>query len=320
MFSAVDTIPTTDIEVFPLCLGGNVFGWTADRTASFAVLDGFTSHGGNFIDTADSYSAFAPGNSGGESETILGEWIGARPGIRDRVVIATKVGKLAGHEGLSRKNICAAADASLQRLKVETIDLYYAHADDPSVPIAETLAAFGELVEDGKVRHIGASNFTAPRLAEALATADANNLPRYVALQPHYSLLERSGFEGDLAQLCEREEIACFPYWGLASGFLTGKYRPGGPEIDSPRAAGAREHLDDRGLAVLAALDELAATHDTQPAAIALAWLLAKPSVLAPVASARSPQQLGPLFEAVDVKLSGDEVARLDDVSSAGTR
>ena len=312
MFSAVTVIPSTDLDVFPLCLGGNVFGWTANRTASFAVLDGFLSHGGNFIDTADAYSAFADGNSGGESETLIGEWLAARPGVRDRVLIATKVGKLPGLQGLAPANIRAAAEASLKRLQTETIDLYYAHADDRSVPLRDTLAAFSELVREGKVRHIAASNFTAPRLAQALATSDAEGLPRYVALQPHYSLLERGAYEGELAQLCEREGIACFPYWGLAAGFLTGKYRPGGREIDSPRAAWVEKHLNDRGLAVLAALDEVAAAHDAEVASVALAWLLAKPSVLAPIASARNPQQLSPLFAATRIELSDEQLAKLD--------
>jgi aryl-alcohol dehydrogenase-like predicted oxidoreductase len=308
---AMRAIPGTDLDVSEICLGGNVFGWTADRDASFAVLDAFLAGGGNFIDSADSYSAFAPGNSGGESETILGEWLAARQGVRERVVLATKVGKHPQFTGLSPANIRAAAEASLERLATDRIDLYYAHSDDPSTPIEDTLAAFAALIEEGKVRHVAASNYSAPRLAEALAIAERESLPRYVALQPEYSLVERGAYEGELMDLCEREGLACIPYWGLARGFLTGKYRPGGPDVDSPRAAGAAAYLNERGIAVLEALDEVAAVHDAEVASVALAWLLAQPTVLAPIASARNVEQLGPLLAVPGLQLSADEVERL---------
>jgi aryl-alcohol dehydrogenase (NADP+) len=308
---AMRAIPGTDLDVSEICLGGNVFGWTADRDASFAVLDAFLAGGGNFIDSADSYSAFAPGNSGGESETILGEWLAARSGARERVVLATKVGKHPQFMGLSPANIRAAAETSLARLATDRIDLYYAHSDDPSTPIEDTLAAFAALIEEGKVRHVAASNYSAPRLAEALAIAERESLPRYVALQPEYSLVERGAYEGELMDLCEREGLACIPYWGLARGFLTGKYRPGGPDVDSPRAAGAAAYLNERGIAVLEALDEVAAAHDAEVASVALAWLLAQPTVLAPIASARNVEQLAPLLAVPGLQLSADEVERL---------
>jgi aryl-alcohol dehydrogenase-like predicted oxidoreductase len=308
-------IPGTDLDVSEICLGGNVFGWTADRDASFEVLDAFLAGGGNFIDSADSYSAFAPGNSGGESETVIGEWLTARPDARERVVIATKVGKHPDYMGLSPENIRAAAEASLARLGTDRIDLYYAHEDDPNTPIEDSLAAFGELIADGKVRHVAASNYSAPRLAEALAIAERESLPRYVALQPHYSLVERSAYEGELSELCEREGLACIPYWGLARGFLTGKYRPGGPQIDSPRAAGAAAYLTDKGIALLGVLDDVAAAHQAEVATVALAWLLAHPTVLAPIASARNAEQLGPLLALPGLELSANEVERLTQAS-----
>jgi aryl-alcohol dehydrogenase-like predicted oxidoreductase len=310
------TIPRTDLDVFPLCLGGNVFGWTADRDTSFDVLDAYAAGGGNFVDTADVYMAGAPGNSGGESETIIGEWTAAR-GNRDDVVIATKLGKLSGLEGLAPDTIRQAADASLERLGTDHIDLYYAHGDDPDTPLAETLGAFGELIEAGKVRHIAASNYSAERLAEALAVAEREGLPRYVALQPEYNLLERDYETDGTRELCEREELACFPYFALASGFLTGKYRPGGDDVDSPRAGGAARYLDDRGEAVLKALDEIADAHGVHVAAVALAWLRAQPTVLAPIASARDAEQLAPLLESASLELGAGELDALSSAASA---
>jgi aryl-alcohol dehydrogenase-like predicted oxidoreductase len=306
-------IPRTDLDVFPLCLGGNVFGWTADRDESFAVLDGYAAGGGNFIDTADVYMASVPGNSGGESETIIGEWTAAR-GNRDDVVIATKVGKLPAVEGLAPATIHAAADASLKRLGTDHIDLYYAHADDPDTPLAETLGAFGELIEAGKVRYIAASNYSAERLAEALAVAEREGLPRYVALQPEYNLVERDYETDGLRELCEREDLACFPYFALAAGFLTGKYRDGA-DVDSPRSGLAGKYLNEDGEAVLAALDEVAAAHSVHVAAVALAWLRAQPTVPAPIASARNAEQLAPLLESASLELDAGE---LDALSSAG--
>jgi aryl-alcohol dehydrogenase-like predicted oxidoreductase len=302
-------IPSTDIDVSPLCLGGNVFGWTADRDESFAVLDGFLAGGGNFIDTADVYMAGMPGNSGGESETIIGEWIAAR-GNRDDVVIATKVGKLPGLDNLRAETIRAAADASLQRLGVDQIDLYYSHGDDPDTPLEETLGAFSELIEAGKVRHIAASNYSGARLAEALEVSEREGLPRFVALQPHYNLMERD-YEDDQRPVCERENLACFPYFALAKGFLTGKYRPGGEKVESVRAEGAAAYLDERGEAMLNALDEIAAAHEVEVAAVAIAWLGAQPTVLAPIASARNESQLAPLLAGMNLQLSTDELEKL---------
>ncbi|GHJ47518.1 NADP-dependent aryl-alcohol dehydrogenase [Catellatospora sp. TT07R-123] len=305
----------SDLKVFPLALGGNVFGWTADERASFAVLDAYAEAGGNFVDTADQYSEWVPGNSGGESEEIIGRWLAAR-GNRDQVVIATKVGRYSKAKGLAPDNIRASAETSLRRLGTDRIDLYYAHADDPDTPLAETLAAFGELVQAGKVRYVAASNYTAPRLAEALRIADAEGLPRFVALQPHYNLMHRAEFEQDLAALCLAQDVSVVPYYALASGFLTGKYRPGGAAVDSPRASGAAAHLaDGRGTRVLAALDEVAAAHGVSVAAVALAWLAAQPAVAAPLASARSADQVAPLLESTRVRLTETDLDLLDTAS-----
>ena len=302
-------IPHTDLDVFPLCLGGNVFGWTADERQSCEVLDAYAAAGGNFIDTADVYSAWVSGHAGGESETIIGRWMAAR-GTRSRVVIATKVGMAPGLKGLAPDTIRKAADASLTRLGIDCIDLYYAHADDPDTPLADTLRAFDALVRAGKVRYVAASNYTAPRLAEALAVSRQEGLASYVALQPHYNLVHRGDYEGALRDLCVREELACFPYFSLAKGFLTGKYREGG-QVDSPRAAGALAYLDERGLRLLAALDDLAAAHQTAVAAVALAWLRAQPSVVAPIASARTLDQLADLLPVGNLALSAEEIVRL---------
>lgn len=305
-----------DLKVFPLCLGGNVFGWTADEAASFAVLDAYAEAGGNFIDTADMYSAWVPGHAGGESEAILGRWMAARRN-RDRMVIATKVGQLRGLEGLAAGTIRTAAENSLRRLQTDHIDLYYAHIDDAKTPLAETLAAFDALVRAGKVTHIAASNYSAGRLAEALATSKQNGLARFVAIQPHYNLMHRAEYEGELAALCAREGIVCFPYFALAKGFLTGKYRPG-RTVDSPRAKGAGQYLDARGLRVLAALDEIAAARRTTVAAVALAWLKVQPTVGAPIASARTTAQLSELLPSAALALSREETESLSRVSAPG--
>jgi aryl-alcohol dehydrogenase (NADP+) len=296
------TIADTELDVFPLCLGGNVFGWTADEDASFAVLDAYTEAGGNFIDTADLYA-------GGESEKIIGRWL-ARRGRYDDLVIATKVGMAGDRANLRADTIRAAAEDSLKNLGVDHIDLYYAHRDDLGTPMEESLGAFDDLVREGKVRHIAASNYEASRLAAALRISDTEGLARFVALQPHYNLVERD-FEGDLADLCPRENVAVVPYFGLAKGFLTGKYRPGGPEGDSPRAQRARAYLTDGGVATLGALDEVAAAHDTTVAAVALAWLLAQPTIVSPIASARTPEQLADLLPMAGLDLTADELARL---------
>lgn len=286
-----------------------MFGWTADEAQSFAVLDAYAEAGGNFIDTADVYSAWLPGHNGGESETIIGRWMRSR-GRRDSIIVATKVGSLAAAKGLSAASIRAGAEGSLRRLGVERIDLYFAHIDDAAVPLDETLGAFDALVKEGKVRYIAASNYSAVRLADALAISDREQLARYAVLQPHYSLAHRHDYEGDLQALCARERIGCVPYFSLAMGFLTGKYRPGIP-VDSPRAQGAAAYLNDRGLALLAALDEIAAAHGTTVAAVALAWLRDQPTVVAPIASARNVTQLSELLPMATLSLSDGDRSRL---------
>jgi aryl-alcohol dehydrogenase-like predicted oxidoreductase len=303
----------SDLDVTRLCLGGNVFGWTADRDTSFAVLDAYVAAGGNFVDTSDSYMWRAPGNSGGESETIIGEWLAAR-GNRDDMVIATKVGSWPERQGLSHANITVAVEDSLRRLQTDRIDLYYAHRDDPKTAQEETLDAFDSLVRAGKVRAIGASNFTAERLRSALEISDRDGLTRYVALQPHYNLLERADFETSLAPLLVEQDLACLPYFGLAKGFLTGKYRPDAT-VESVRAEGAREYLDERGLRVLAVLDEIAAGHNVPVAAVSLAWLADQPTVAAPIASARTTEQLADLLPMLELRLTDDELRLLRHVS-----
>ncbi|GAA4983792.1 aldo/keto reductase [Streptomyces hyderabadensis] len=306
---------SSDLDVFPLALGGNVFGWTADRDTSFAVLDAYTAAGGNFVDTADVYSAWVDGNSGGESETVLGQWLAAR-GNRADVVLATKVSEHPEYPGLSAANIKAAADASLRRLGTDHIDLYYTHYDKPEVPVEEIIGALDELVKAGKVRHIAASNISAERLAESLEFSDREGLARYVALQPHYNLVSRDTYEGELRDLAEQAGLAAVPYYALAAGFLTGKYRPGA-DVDSPRAGGAAKHLEtERGRRVLAALDEVAAAHDAPVATVALAWLAAQRTVAAPIASARTVEQLPDLLGVAELSLTEDEVARLTRASA----
>ncbi|MFJ1766138.1 aldo/keto reductase [Amycolatopsis sp. NPDC088138] len=295
----------TDLDVYGLNLGGNVFGWTADEPQSFAVLDAYTAAGGNFVDTSDLYGG------GGRSEEILGNWLTAR-GNRDDVVVATKVGMWDGRPGLSAKNIQAAAEDSLRRLRTDHIDLYYAHRDDPDTPLEETLTAFDALVRAGKVRHLGASNYSAERLADALSTSDKNNLARFAVLQPHYNLVERD-YEHDLAPLVAREGLATLPYFALAKGFLTGKYRSKDEPVDSPRAARASSYLDANGERVLAVLDEVAQAHGVSVATVALAWLRVQPTVAAPIASARTPEQLTDLIASVTLELTGAEVTALSE-------
>jgi aryl-alcohol dehydrogenase (NADP+) len=297
----------TDLDVFPLCLGGNVFGWTADEDASIAVLDAYAEAGGNFIDTADTYMR----PNMGISETIIGRWMAAR-GNRDEMVIATKVGS---DGGLSAANIAAHAEGSLRRLQTDRIDLYYSHKDDLDVPVEETLEAFNALVEAGKVRHIAASNLSGERIAESLRASAREGWARYVALQPHYNLVERERYEREYAPLAAEHGLAVAPYYALAKGFLTGKYRDDSPAVDSPRAEGARAYLDDRGRAVLADLEEIADAHGVPMAAIALAWLKSRPNVVAPIASARSVEQLEHLLPMVEVTLTGDELLRLETAS-----
>ncbi|MFF5860534.1 aldo/keto reductase [Streptomyces sp. NPDC012751] len=305
----------SDLEVFPLSLGGNVFGWTADEQTSFAVLDAYTAAGGNFVDTADAYSAWVEGNKGGESETIIGKWVKAR-GNRSDVVIATKVSQHPEYQGLSAANIKAAADASLRRLDTDYIDLYYTHFDQPEVPVEEIIGALDELVRAGKVRHIAASNISAERLRESLDFSAREGLARYVAVQPHYNLVSRDTYEGPLQDLVASEGLSAVPYFALASGFLTGKYRPG-KAVDSARAGRAAQYADsERGRKVLTALDEVADAHGAPVATVALAWLAAQPTVTAPIASARTVEQLPALLGVAELKLTEDEVAKLTAASA----
>jgi aryl-alcohol dehydrogenase-like predicted oxidoreductase len=308
----------TELDVFALCLGGNVFGWALrDEAESFAVLDDYANAGGNFVDTADVYSAFVPGNSGGESETILGQWMRAR-GNRDRIVIATKVGQLGTRPGLTAANVRAAAEDSLRRLQTDRIDLYYAHRDDSETPLEETHGAFDELVREGKLRHVTASNYSAERLAEALSISEREGFASYVALEPPYSLVNRDTFEGTLQDLCVDRGIAVFPYSSLASGFLTGKYRSDDGAVDSVRAERVgQSYMNERGFAALAALDDVAGAHGVPVSAVALAWVRAQPGVVAPIASATTPGQLAELLSFVALELTPAELERLAAATAA---
>ncbi|MBV9757528.1 MAG: aldo/keto reductase [Alphaproteobacteria bacterium] len=300
------------IEVPPLMFGGNVFGWTADEATSFRLLDALLDAGCNAIDTADVYSVWAPGHRGGESEAVIGNWLKARGG-RDKVVIATKVGMQmgSGDKGLSRRWITRAVEDSLRRLRTDYIDLYQSHRDDEETPLEETLRAFADLVTAGKVRAIGASNYTAPRLKEALATSARLGLPRYESLQPHYNLLERALFEPELEPVCREEGLGVIPYYSLAAGFLTGKYRSEADLGKSPRGGGVKKYLNERGFRVLGVLEDVAARHGAKPGQVALAWLIARPSVTAPIASATNLDQLTDLVEAVRLKLDAGEIERI---------
>lgn len=309
---------TTGLEIAPLVFGGNVFGWTIDQQTSFGVLDAFVDHGFNAIDTADVYSAWAPGNKGGESETIIGNWLKARPGMRDKVVIFTKVGSdlgAPGKKGLSAKWILQAVDESLARLGIEQIDLYFSHWPD-ATPHAETLAAYDTLLKAGKIRAIGASNYNADLLGAALAIARQQGLPTYGALQPEYNLYSRSGFEGALRDLCITEHIGVVTYYSLASGFLTGKYRSANDLGASVRGGGINKYLNARGLAILQVLDAVAARHNAKPGEVALAWLIAQPGVTAPIASATSMTQVGSFAVAAGLTLSAEDLAALNSASA----
>jgi len=313
-FAPSRILGTTGLAVSPLCLGGNVFGWTADRDASMRVLDDYVARGGNFVDTADVYSEWAPGNSGGESERILGQWMAERRNRAD-ILVATKVAKLSTARGLAAGTIHAAVDGSLSRLRTDYIDVYYAHMDDPSVPMEETLGAFDELVRAGKVRYLAASNFTPDRLREALRISERDGLAAYVATQDHYNLMQRDAYERAMEPLVLEYGLASLPYYGLARGFLTGKYRPG-TTVDSPRAQAARAYVGDRGDRVLAAIGSIANVHACSPAAVALAWLLTRPGVTAPIASARTVEQLVDLVPMATLTLSADEIDALDAASA----
>src|ERR1700733_14058435 len=283
------------IHIAPLCLGGNVFGWTLDETASFRILDEFVAGGFDFVDTADVYSTWVPGHVGGESETIIGNWMRQR-GNRSKVILATKVGMLMppDHKGLSRAHIIRAVEDSLRRLQTDYIDLYQSHVDDADTPLEETLAAFGDLIRQGKVRAIGASNYSAARLSEALDLAQ-RGLPRYDSLQPLYNLYDRSGYESELAPLCVQRAVGAITYFSLASGFLSGKYRSQQDLAGRARAPGVEKYLNPRGMTILRALDEVAAAHKSTQASVALAWLMGRPGVVAPIASATSSAQLAAL-------------------------
>jgi len=305
------------LEIAPLMFGGNVLGWTADEATSFRLLDAFVAAGLDAIDTADVYSRWAPGNRDGESEAIIGKWLKAR-GNRARVVIATKAGNemAPDRKGLSKAYILRAVEDSLRRLQTDYIDLYQSHIDDASTPLEETLSAYQRLIEQGKVRAIGCSNYTAPRLAEALRISAAKRLPRYETLQPHYNLYERAGFEAELEPLCLKEGLGVIPYYALASGFLTGKYRSEADAGKSPRGARAKTYLNERGLRILAGLDRVAARTGAAPGTVALAWLMARPSITAPIASATSLAQLEELVAATRLKLDRDAIQELDRASA----
>lgn len=306
----------SDLDVFPLCLGGNVFGWTADRDTSFAILDAYTAGGGNFIDTSDSYMASVPGNKGGESEGIIGEWLAERK--PDNVIIATKVSKHPEFRGLAADNIAAAARASLQRMGVDTIDLYYAHADDPTVPLEEAVAAFAQLVSEGLVRHTALSNFSAERIREWIRIADDIGAPRPVALQPHYNIVHRDEVEEAVASLALELGFGLVPYYGLASGFLTGKYRSTDADgHGSPRVGRAATYATPQGLRILDTLERVGAAHGVSIAATALAWLRVQPAVVAPIASASRLEHVADLLDSVRIELTPDELAELNRVSES---
>lgn len=307
----------SDLEVFPLALGANTFGWTSDEPTSHAVLDAFLAAGGNFVDTADSYSAFADGNSGGESETILGRWFATRPGAREQVVLGTKVSRHPQFRGLAPETVALAANASLTRLGTDHLDLYSAHYDDPDTPLVETLAAFQALVDAGKVRHVGISNYSPARVAEWVRTARENGFDAPVALQPHYNLVTRTEFERDYAPLAREHDLGVTPYFALAAGFLTGKYRTVADLPGSTRGRMAAGYASPEGLAVVDVLAEVAAAHEAEIATVALAWLLAQPTVVAPIASARVVDQLGALTAAPALALTDAELARLTEASDA---
>jgi aryl-alcohol dehydrogenase-like predicted oxidoreductase len=307
----------SSIEVAPLMLGGNVFGWTADEAESFKILDAFVDAGLNFIDTADSYSTWVPGHKGGESETIIGNWL-KHSGKRDKVVIATKVGSdIPGEgKGLSKTWIMREAERSLKRLQSDFIDLYQSHRDDPDTPVEETLEAYSQLIQQGKVRVIGCSNFTAERIRESQAGSRKHGWPRYEGLQPHYNLYERAAYETTLEPLALGEKLGVIPYFALASGFLTGKYRSQDDLAKSPRGQAVKKYLNDRGFRILQALDRVAERHQTKPAQVALAWLMARPSITAPIASATSVEQLNDLVEATRLELDVSAIEHLDRASA----
>jgi len=305
-------IGRTDLEVPVICLGGNVFGWTVDEANTLALLDRSVELGLTFIDTADVYSRWVPGHTGGESETLIGKWL-AKSGKRDRVVIATKVGM---DLGLSAKHIQQAADASLQRLQTDYIDIYFSHKDDEATPLEETLAAYAKLIDQGKVRYIGASNYKGERLRLALNTSRNNSLPAYILLQPHYNLLERADYESDLAPVVKEFGLGVVPYFALAAGFLTGKYKSADDAKDKARGGMVGKYLNDRGFAVVRALEEIAEATNSKPAHVALAWLIEQPGITAPIASATNLDQLEDLVKAAQLKLDAAAIDKLNKVTA----
>jgi aryl-alcohol dehydrogenase-like predicted oxidoreductase len=309
------TIPETDLVVHPLCLGTNVFGWSADEAESHAVLDAYRSHGGNFVDTADMYSAWKEGNVGGESETIIGNWM-AKKGNRNEMVVATKVAKLPTRPGLHPDNIIAACNDSLKRLQSDHIDIYYAHHDDPEIPLEDVLGAFAQLIAEGKVRYIAASQYTGARLQEALDVSAKHNLPSYIALQDQYNLVSRNPFESDQQPVLAAHGISAIPFYGLARGFLSGKYREG-KVVESVRAEGVKEFATPKGYATLAVMDQIAEAHNCSVSAVSLAWLRSNPQLSTPIASARTVEQLEEIVQVVD--LAPDEVLALNAVSAPTT-
>jgi aryl-alcohol dehydrogenase-like predicted oxidoreductase len=310
-------IGTSGIKIDPFAFGGNVFGWTIDEKESFKILDGFIDAGLDFIDTADVYSSWVPGNKGGESETIIGNWL-KKSGKRDQVIIATKVGKPMGEgkKGLSRKYITQAVEASLTRLQTDYIDLYQSHDDDKETPLLETMETFTDLIKEGKVRAIGASNYSGERLKEALQASSDHNLAAYQCLQPEYNLYARERYEKELEAVCRERNIGVISYYSLASGFLTGKYRSEDDLSQSSRGQGVKKMLNPRGYKILAALDKVAAEYDTTPASVALAWIMARPGITAPIASATSIKQLNELVKATELELNSDAIDLLSSASA----
>jgi aryl-alcohol dehydrogenase-like predicted oxidoreductase len=307
------TIPQTELVVHPLCLGSNIFGSNADEAQSHSVMDAYSSHAGNFIDTADMYNQWVEGHVGGESEIVIGSWMKKRNN-RQSMVIATKVSKMDTRPGLSAKNIFAACEESLNRLQTDYIDLYYSHSDDESVSLDETLGAYAQLIAQGKVRYIAASNFTPTRLRESIKFSEDNNIPAYVATQDLYNLVDRKTYEGEMSQAVADLGISNIPFYGIARGFLSGKYRPGVTEVDSKRAAGAREYATEKNYSVLSVMDEVAKNHNVSLSAVALAWLRSQASVSVPIASARTVEQVEEIVQVVE--LSGGEVEKLNAISA----
>ncbi len=310
------TLGRSGLEVFPLALGCNVFGWTVDEPTAFRLLDQFVASGGNFLDTADTYARWVQGNRGGESESIIGKWL-KRSGKRKKVILATKVGSEMGlhRKGLAKKYILYEIEESLKRLQTDTIDLYQSHRDDPATPLEETLEAYAQLIKEGKVRVIGASNYSTERLHEALQISDEKGYPRYQSLQPRYNLYDRAEFEAGLEPLCRDKGLGVISYSSLAGGFLSGKYRTSRDLSKSLRGEGVRIYMNDRGFRILRALDEVAERHQAQPASVALAWLMNRPSITAPISSATSVEQLDNLIAATELELDQDSISLLDQAS-----